>query len=179
MRSFKVITYAALAMTAMSAQLAMSQSSSSPEPTEAGKAIYKRANCFGCHKWHGDGGGGYGGAALSLRATELTRDQIIETVACGRPGTAMPYFARGAYDSTKCYEMSRQDVGDQIPPEGGVLLRGPEIEAVANYVMDNVKGRGDPTYEECTNFFGKVSRVCDAYKTAPPTAASQSAEPSK
>jgi hypothetical protein len=70
-------------------------------------------------------------------------------------------------------------VGDQIPPEGGVLLRGPEIEAVANYVMDNAKGRGDPTYEECTNFFGKVSRVCDAYKTAPLTGASQSAEPPK
>src|SRR6201988_625923 len=104
MRSLKVITFAALAMTAMSAQLAMSQSSSSPAPTEAGKAIYKRANCFGCHKWHGDGGGGYGGAALSLRATELTRDQIMETVACGRAGAARPYFARGAYDSSKCFE---------------------------------------------------------------------------
>ena len=34
---------------------------------ETGQAIYKRANCVGCHKWHGDGGGGYGGAALSLR----------------------------------------------------------------------------------------------------------------
>ena len=45
--------------------------------TEAGKAIYKRANCFGCHKWHGDGGGDT--ARHSLRATELTRDQIVET----------------------------------------------------------------------------------------------------
>src|SRR5258707_13568913 len=119
MRNLKVITYATLAMTVMSDQLAMSQSLPSLEPTEAGKAIYKRANCFGCHKWHGDGGGGYGGAALSLRATELTRDQIIETVACGRPGTAMPYFARGAYDSTKSHEMSRQVVGDPTPPKVG------------------------------------------------------------
>src|ERR1700750_2428574 len=99
MRSLKVITYAALAMTVMSAQLAMSQSSPSPEPREAGKAIYKRANCFGCHKWHGDGGGGYGGAALSLRATELTRDQIMETVACGRAGGGGSFFARGGGDS--------------------------------------------------------------------------------
>src|ERR1700760_4062667 len=102
----------------------------SADPTDAGKAIFKRANCFGCHKWHGDGGGGYGGAALSLRQTEMTRDQIMESVACGRPGTGMPYFARGAYSTSKCYEMSRQDVGDQIPPEGGVYLRAPEIEAV-------------------------------------------------
>ena len=24
---------------------------------------YKKGNCMGCHKWHGDGGPGYGGAA--------------------------------------------------------------------------------------------------------------------
>jgi Cytochrome c len=180
MRSLKVITSAALVTTVMSAQLATSQSSPPMEPTEAGKAIFRRANCFGCHKWHGGGGGGYSGAALSLRKSELTRDQIMETVACGRPGTGMPYFARGAYDSSKCYEMSRQDVGDQIPPEGGIYLRGPEIEAVTNYVMDNVKGRGEPNYDECTNFFGKASRVCDAYKKGSPSSGPlQSAEPSK
>jgi mono/diheme cytochrome c family protein len=67
------------------------------DPTGAGKAVFSKANCVGCHKWHGNGGG-YGGDALSLRKTELTRDQIIETVACGRPGTGMPFFSRGAYD---------------------------------------------------------------------------------
>ncbi len=30
----------------------------------------------GCHKWHGNGGG-YGGDALSLRHTQLTREQIV------------------------------------------------------------------------------------------------------
>ena len=66
---------------------------------ETGQAIYKRANCVGCHKWHGDGGGGYGGAALSLRKTELEKPQIMETVRCGRPGTGMPYFSRNSYPS--------------------------------------------------------------------------------
>ncbi len=28
---------------------------------EAGKRVYDKANCVGCHKWHGGGGGGYGG----------------------------------------------------------------------------------------------------------------------
>src|SRR6201981_228961 len=182
MRSLKVITFAALAMTAMSAQLAMSQSSSSPEPTEAGKAVFKRANCFGCHKWHGNGGGGYGGDALSLRRTELTRDQIIETVACGRPGTGMPYFVRGSYDTTKCHEMSGQDVGDRIPPEGGVFLRAPDIEAVADYVLAHIKGKGEPNYDECVSFFGNTSRVCDIYKAAGSVSPSKSlpgTEPAK
>ena len=71
-----------------------------------GKAVFSRANCIGCHKWHGNGGGGYGGDALSLRKTELTREQIIETVGCGRPGTGMPFFTRGAYDEVKCHGMS-------------------------------------------------------------------------
>src|SRR5215510_7643860 len=95
----------------------------SADPTDAGKAVFKRANCFGCHKWHGNGGGGYGGDALSLRKTELTKELIIETVGCGRPGTGMPFFTRGAYDSVKCYHMNRENVGSQMPPEANIFLR--------------------------------------------------------
>ena len=42
--------------------------------------VFQQANCIGCHKWHGGGGGGYGGDALSLRATQLDRDQISRIV---------------------------------------------------------------------------------------------------
>jgi mono/diheme cytochrome c family protein len=136
--------------------------------TDAGKAVFKRANCFGCHKWHGNGGGGYGGDALSLRKTQLTREQIVETIKCGRPGTGMPFFMRGAYDSVKCYGMDRQEVGAQIPPEANVFLRPPDVEAVADYVLTHIKGKGEPTYSECTDFFGDTSRVCDIYKAQQP-----------
>src|SRR5262245_42642254 len=139
----------------------------SAAPTDAGKAVFKRANCFGCHKWHGNGGGGYGGDALSLRKTELTRDQIIETVGCGRPGTGMPFFTRGAYDSVKCYHMNREEVGNRIPPEANIFLRPSDVEAVADYVIANVKGKGEPNYGECVAFFGDTSHVCDIYKTQP------------
>ena len=141
----------------------------SAHPTDAGKAVFRRANCFGCHKWHGNGGGGYGGDALSLRKTQLTRDQIIETVECGRPGTGMPFFERGAYDSEKCYGMNRHDVGAQMPPEANVFLRHEDVEAAADYVIAHVKGKGEPSYGECTDFFGNTSRVCDIYKTEQPS----------
>ncbi len=134
------------------------------DPTDAGKQVFKRANCIGCHKWHGNGGGGYGGDALSLRKTDLTREQIIETVSCGRPGTGMPFFVRGAYDTSKCYDMDRAEVGNQIPPEGGTFLRPNDIAAVADYVIAHIKGKGEPTYAECTAFFSDSSRVCDIYK---------------
>ena len=174
------ISAATLVLSIMSTSLAFGQSAASSDPTEGGKAIFKRANCFGCHKWHGNGGGGYGGDALSLRKTELTRDQIIETVACGRPGTGMPYFARGSYDTTKCYEMNRQDVGNNIPPEGSVFLRTHDIEVVADYVVANIKGKGEPNYDECVSFFGNTSRVCDIYKVGSASSTSlPSAEPAK
>lgn len=174
---FSAITSAvALAFVLVSGSLASAQSAVPTDPTEAGKAVFKRANCVGCHKWHGNGGGGYGGDALSLRKTELDRQHIIETVTCGRPGTGMPYFARGSYDTAKCYEMNRQDVGERMPPEGGTFLRPNDIEAVADYVLAHIKGRGEPTYDECTAFFGNTSRVCDIYKA---NATQPASEPSK
>ena len=106
---------------------------------------------------------------MSLRKTELTREQIMETVECGRPGTGMPFFTRGAYDSVKCYGMNRQEIGAQIPPEANVFLRQQDMEAVANYVLAHIKGKDEPNYSECIDFFGNASRVCDVYKTEQPS----------
>jgi mono/diheme cytochrome c family protein len=164
--SVAVLIAASVVAAALSApRAAFGQSATTSDPTDAGKAVFKRANCFGCHKWHGNGGGGYGGDALSLRKTELTREQITETVGCGRPGTGMPFFTRGAYDTVKCYDMNRQDAGSQMPPEANTFLRPNDIEAVADYVIVHIKGKGEPNYAECVSFFGDTSRVCDIYKT--------------
>jgi hypothetical protein len=137
---------------------------------DEGKRVYQRANCVGCHKWHGDGGGGYGGAALSLRATQLTREQIIEVVKCGRPGTGMPYHQRGAYDDDGCYGLNKEALGKDAPVEAAAFLRPGEIEAVADYVLAAMKGRGEPGYADCAAFFGEGARVCNTYKAAQPTA---------
>ncbi len=161
----EVIAAAAVAASLWAPCTALGQSAASQDPTDAGKAVFKRANCFGCHKWHGNGGGGYGGDALSLRKTELTREQITETVSCGRPGTGMPFFTRGAYDTVNCHGMNRQDVGSQMPPEASTFLRATDIDVVASYVIAHIKGRGEPNYAECVSFFGDTSRVCDIYKT--------------
>ena len=166
-RSFAAaIVTAGFAVMLLAPGSALAQSSSPADPTDAGKAVFKRANCFGCHKWHGNGGGGYGGDALSLRKTQLTREQITETVGCGRPGTGMPFFIRGAYDAVKCHDMTRQDVGNHMPPEANVFLRSNDIEAVADYVIAHIKGKGEPNFAECVAFFGDTSRVCDVYKKA-------------
>src|SRR5579875_3833967 len=122
-----------------------------------GKRIFRK-ECAGCHKWHGNGGGGYGGAALSLRNTHLNRRQIIETIGCGRPGTGMPYHLRDAYDSDKCYGLTRRQLGKMMPMEAPIFLRPQEIAAVTDYVLAKVKGTGEPNYAQCIDFFGAGSR---------------------
>lgn len=130
-----------------------------------GKNVFKAA-CSGCHKWHGGGGGGYGGAALSLRQTQLDRGLIIETVSCGRPGTGMPSHAREAYKDGACYGLTKEAAGNTLPPVANDFLSSSEIEAVADYVIANVKGKGDPTLEECETFWGPSSAVCNEFKKA-------------
>lgn len=132
-----------------------------------GKKVYERANCVGCHKWSGVGGGGYGGAALSLRATQLSHDDIVEIVTCGRPGTGMPHFTANPYKDGACYGLQPADVKDMMPPDANIVLRPDEIKEVASYVIATIKGRGDPTLDECTSFFGDTSRVCDIYRPKP------------
>ena len=149
---------------AMLASLSVSAYAQTAEPAEAGKLIYERANCVGCHKWSGVGGGGYGGAALSLRATALDKEQIVETITCGRPGTGMPHFTPSPYHNAGCYGLSEDDVKDIMPPAATVVLRPEEIQIVADYVLTNIKGKGDPTLADCTAFFSADSRVCDVYR---------------
>jgi len=148
------------------------------QPKSDGQRIYEKANCVGCHKWHGGGGGGYGGAALSLRDTQLERDQIIEVVHCGRPGTGMPYHDRDAYKDYRCYDgLTVQDLGKDMPPEAASFLRPGDIEVVVDWVLQHLKGKGPPSYADCSNFFGPGARACEVYgdesAPAPPREATQ------
>ena len=147
------------------------------QEADYGKHVYEKANCMGCHKWHGNGGGGYGGSALSLRATKLEREQIIETISCGRPGTGMPYHLQDAYDGAGCYGLSKADVAGEMPPAPLTFLRKSDIEAVADYVLTNIKGKGEPDYADCVAFFGGASHMCHIYQqSAPGDAATKPAQ---
>lgn len=158
-----LLALASLAAPALKLAHAQPAASGQVADLAEGKRLF-RADCAGCHKWHGNGGGGYGGAALSLRNTHLGRDQIIETVGCGRPGTGMPYHLRDAYDSNKCYGLTKADVQKMMPQAAAAFLRPSEIAAITDYVLARVKGKGEPNYAQCIEFFGEGSRVCNTYK---------------
>jgi cytochrome c553 len=111
-----------------------------------GQRVFQdKADCKFCHGAEGDGRGDprSPGAAANLHKTILTKSQIVEVVACGRPGTEMPHFDKYAYDDdTPCYGMREKDVGKDIPPAPhSTSLVKREIEAVADYVIATFVGK--------------------------------------
>jgi hypothetical protein len=134
-----------------------------PQTVSYGLSAAKRANCMGCHKWHGDGGTSYGGAAISLRKTPLTRDQLITVIKCGRPGTNMPYFDRQAYKNDECYGMTFEDFADDDqnrPLQGKKYLNGRQVNAVADFLIAEIQGKA-VTKAYCEMFFNGPTRECE------------------
>lgn len=132
---------------------------------EYGKEVFKtKATCQFCHKWDGSGDQGYGGNALSLRKTQLTPEQMAEVVKCGRPHTGMPYHDRFAYTDKRCYRLTRDDLGNDMPPAATESLQPREIDAVVKFLFAKVVGRGESTYQECVDFWGSDTRECEPMK---------------
>ena len=132
-----------------------------------GRRIFQqKAECSFCHGWAGDGAGQpqSPGKAANLRATKLSREQIIIVVSCGIPGTAMPHFDDEAYTDTRCYGMTEAQMGKNTPslPPSTTLAKR-EIEAVADYILGKIAGRGPITREECLEVFGERAKSCADY----------------
>jgi len=156
---------AAVAIAALA--LLASASPAAADGVAEGRRIWtEKAGCPECHGWSGDGFSSSfhsEGAAPSLRKTQLTRDQIRETIQCGRPGTPMPNFDRFAYTDKRCYGVTAEDLGDRMPNRAPTTLQSYEIDAVADYVATEIKGAGEVTRDECDAFFGPGKSRCDRY----------------
>ena len=128
------------------------------EEHKYGLNVYKKGNCMGCHSWDGKGGGH--GAAVSLRNTELTINEIINVVKCGRPGTGMPYFLKKAYKEEKCYDTTFEDYDESNRPVNSQkFLSSRQIEAVSIFVSEVLQNKKlDKNY--CEYFYEKGSKAC-------------------
>ena len=108
------------------------------------RLFHEKADCQFCHGPDGDGRGDprSPGQAANLHKTILNRDQLIEVVACGRPGTEMPHFDKYAYEDKTCYGATAADLGADVPhdPHSTPLSRR-EIEAVADFVIKTYVGQ--------------------------------------
>ena len=76
----------------------------------------------------------------------------------------MPHFDRFAYTDKRCYDMTAKPIsGDMMPNRGAVTLQAYEIDALADYIEDKIKGAGPVTRSQCVDFFKANAGVrCDA-----------------
>jgi mono/diheme cytochrome c family protein len=133
---------------------------------DAGLDAWGRGGCSGCHGGLAEGGGGGGEqpAGPSLRATRLDRASLRETIACGRPGTAMPYNLKGAYTEAACWGLPIGGVPERT--QGGAELSAAQIDAMVEFLVANVVGQTRITRQNCAVFFGgnTASPMCAAYR---------------
>jgi len=115
------------------------------QDTSFGQRLFQdKADCQFCHGINGDGLGDprSPGRAANLHDTRLSRDQLIEVIACGRPGTEMPHFDKWAYEDTDCYGLKGKNLGNDAPRDPhSTSLTKREIEAVADYVLAKFVGK--------------------------------------
>jgi cytochrome c553 len=90
----------------------------SAQDTSYGQRLFQdKADCQFCHGINGDGRGDprSPGQASNLHKTILTREQVIEVITCGRPGTEMPHFDKYAYEDKSCYGHTAGELGADTP----------------------------------------------------------------
>ena len=133
-RTFAVFLSATLLLSAAHAQ----------DVSFGDRLFHEKADCQFCHGPNGDGLGDprSPGRAADLHETKLTRAQLIEVIACGRPATEMPHFDKYAYEDSNCYGLGGKDLGGDAPREPhSTPLTKREIEAVADYVIKTFVGK--------------------------------------
>ena len=147
--------YAFLASACTASVFAPLPASAQNDQIAAGLQVWRLGGCASCHGTFGEGGGGgEQPEGPSLRRTILDRAALKETISCGRPGSKMPYFLKGAYTVTRCWGI---DLQEEAPPDmtGLGSLTPPRIDALVDYLMARVVGKSDAvSKQECVAYFG-------------------------
>jgi mono/diheme cytochrome c family protein len=113
--------------------VAPSASASAQDQVAAGEAAWDKAGCLQCHGSNGEGGdGGEFPAGPSLRKTRLDRAALVETISCGLPGTAMPFWLDDAYTKRACYGFPPGPPPAEITATP--VLSAGEIEALVDFL---------------------------------------------
>lgn len=121
-----------------------------------------QANCADCHGWLAVGipEDPRAPKGANLREATLTAAQISEVILCGRPGSGMPYFDQRAYTDARCFGQTKAQLGDAIPPQGGVALTKRHADSLAAFILSEFAGKGPPTQEDCVGLLGAASPRC-------------------
>ena len=114
------------------------------DPSYGQRLFQEKADCQFCHGVNGDGHGDprSPGKASDLHKTRLDHDQLVEVIACGRPGSEMPHFDKYAYEDKGCYGLSATELGKNVPPDPhSTSLTKREIGVLADYILTTFVGK--------------------------------------
>lgn len=76
----------------------------------------------------------------------------------------MPHYDELAYTDKRCYGVTEAELAGQVPAlPPTTTLQKREVEAIADYLLAKVIGRGAITREECEETFGPSARSCGQY----------------
>jgi mono/diheme cytochrome c family protein len=125
---------------AAAAEPATPSAVSSPARVDAGRTVWKDGGCEGCHGANGQGGTSPDlPAGPSLRASKLDRKGLTEVIACGKPGTQMAAWLKGAYTTTPCYAAAARPVPSDVIMVGAYTAT--DIEALIDYLQATFVGK--------------------------------------
>lgn len=130
----------------------------------AGAEVWGGAGCGTCHGTLATGGEDPAEpVGPNLRISRLDRAGFVETIACGRPGTPMPFNLQGAYTEVSCYGLPPGDVPAEVRGAGGISAE--ELEDLVSFLMEHVVGQRRVTRDNCALFFGgnPDARACQAF----------------
>jgi hypothetical protein len=139
-----------------------------PETVAAGMRIFRqKGDCQACHGWAADGRkmDTQMPDGANLRTTKLDREKLIIAIKCGVPGKGMPAFERLAYSDGRCYGMTKAALTKLGGlPDPAATLQPREIEAVTDFLLVKVVGKGPMNRENCIEYFGSEVEACKELK---------------
>src|SRR6516164_3167137 len=142
--------------------------SADPADIAAGMRLFhKDAHCQACHGWAGDGRkmDNQMPDGADLRASTLDRATLILTIKCGRPGAEMPAFDKFAYSDGRCYGLKQADLRAKNlqMPDPPATLQPREIEAIADFMLAKMVGKGAMDRAKCIDYWGADLDVCKEF----------------
>ena len=139
--------------------------SQSPDDLAAGLRLFtQKGDCGACHGWAGDGRklDSQMPDGANLRALNIDRETLLQTIKCGRPGTGMPAFDRLAYSDGRCFGLKAADLRAR-----GLMLTDPpatfqlnEFNLLVDFLMAKVIGKGPINRAQCIDYWGSDVQAC-------------------
>jgi hypothetical protein len=141
------------------------QAPAASDVAEGMRLYLQKGDCQSCHGWAGDGRkmDSQMPDAPSLRETRLSRDRLVTTIKCGRPGTGMPAFDKFAYTDDRCFGMKQSDLKTPMP-DPPATFQAREIERIADFLFARVVGKGPMDHAKCIEYWGSDVDACKEFK---------------